>query len=136
MLIKEFLKEISPYCIVCGSYARGTQTSYSDIDFYIKRKPQEVIDAEFEELGDAEETYIQEIIAIADRYKLEWTSVIFGHIAIERQEEIPIMMEFSYLYKIPKTSEIKEIEIFGVKLNSAIDDKDCDIEDCIDYIEF
>lgn len=136
MLIENFLKEVSKYCIVCGSYARGTQTEYSDIDFYIKRRPEEIIDFEMNEFGEAEETYIKDIIEVADKYNLEWTSVILGHIAVEVQPGIPIMLEFSYHYKIPKTSPIKEVEIFGIKFESAVDDKDCCIEYCINYGEF
>lgn len=134
MLIQEFLKEISPYCIVCGSYAREEETDDSDIDFYVKSKPQDVIDRELEEnyYNPVEETYIGKIIEIAEKYNLYWTSVIINHIAVEKQENFPIMMEFSSLYKIPKDSPIKERELFGVKLLTAKDDKDCPIEDCID----
>lgn len=138
MLIQEFLKDISPYCIVCGSYARREETDKSDIDFYVKRKPEDVIDREVEEndYNPVEETYIDKIIEIAEKYNLYWSSVVINHIAIEKQEGIPIMMEFSSLYKIPKTSLIKEREIFGVKLQTAKDDKECSIEDCLDYKEF
>ena len=51
--LPEILKEISPYVIVTGSYAFGTQKSTSDIDFYVKQKSDEERDKEAEEKGKA-----------------------------------------------------------------------------------
>ena len=64
--LPEILKDISPYVIVTGSYARGAQTELSDIDFFVKERTEEERDRECEEkgidYGDTEETYIEELI--------------------------------------------------------------------------
>lgn len=130
---KEFLKEISKYVIVVGSFARGTQTIESDIDCYVKRRPQKEIDENFEQ--DIDEYYMPELIKLANKYNFIWSSVIIGHIALERFENnIPRMIELSYHYNIGKTEEIKKIEIEGIQFDAANDNKDLLFEDTIDNI--
>lgn len=39
--LQKVLGELKPYVTVVGSYAKGTNDEHSDIDLYIKRRPQE-----------------------------------------------------------------------------------------------
>lgn len=129
---KEFLKEIKPYVVVVGSYARGTQTEYSDIDFYIKRRPlKEIEDSGYE----IDEHYMPEILDIINKYNFETSSVIIGHICVERGNEVSIMTELSSHYAIPKGSEIFKINILGMEFEAAIDVKDTPYENFFDYEE-
>lgn len=129
-----FLEEISPYVIVVGSFAKGTQRPESDIDLYIKRRPEKELEERWEE--ELDEYYMPEIIDIANKYDFHFTSVIIGHIAIERTNNIPRMIELSYHYNISKNEPIKKIEIEGIKFKAAIDNKDLNFEETIDYIEY
>lgn len=135
MQFVDFLKEIQPFVITVGSYARGSENEFSDIDFYIKRKPQDIIDKLWEETDEVEEYYMKEIIDITNKYNYIWSSVIFGHIAVEVQKNVPVMVELSYHYKIPKSAPITQRYIYGVQFDCAIDDKNCRFEDSIDWVE-
>lgn len=126
---QNYLKDISPYIIVVGSFARGEETAESDIDCYIKSRPEK----EREENYDLDESYMPEILEITKRYGYEFSSCIIGHIAIEFF--VPRMIELSSLFKIPRTSIITKRVIEGVELECAIDDKDASYEECLGYID-
>lgn len=122
-----YLKEIAPYVIVVGSFARGTATDWSDIDCYIKNRPE----IERENDYDLDETYMPELIEITKKHGYEFSSCIIGHIAIEFN--VPRMVELSSLYKIPKTSPITKRIVNGVEMECAVDDKNASYEDCLGY---
>lgn len=124
---KSFLKEIAPYVVVVGSFGRGEEHSGSDIDCFLRSRPRDEVDLE---IGN--ETYMDEILDIVDRNDLEFSSVISGHIAIERQPGFPRMIEISSHYRIPEESKLFYRDVDGVKMLSAQDDKTCDIENCMD----
>ena len=63
--LKQILDELRPYVIVVGSYASGKQTATSDIDLYIKEKPEDSFDCETEE-----GTYIDKVIEIFEKYNV------------------------------------------------------------------
>lgn len=100
-LFESFLNAIAPYVIVVGSFGRNEETEDSDIDCFLRSKPPKEIDPE---TGD--DTYMPEIFAIVDSFGLAWSSVIVGHIAVERQPGIPRMVEISYHYCIPYTEPV------------------------------
>ncbi len=130
-LFESFLRAIAPYVIVVGSFGRNEETEDSDIDCYLRSKTPEEIDPE---TGD--DTYMPEIIAIVDSFGLAWSSVIIGHIAVERQSGIPKMVEISYHYHIPCTEPVFEREICGVRFLCARDDKNCPLEQCSDFLDW
>ena len=113
--LTEILKDISPYVIVTGSYARGAQTASSDIDFFVKEKTEAERDQECEEKGidysDTEETYVEDLIRYFESLGYSWSSCFLGSFAID-DTEIPL--EFSAYYSIDE--ELFEIEILGVKM--------------------
>jgi len=113
--LPEILKDISPYVIVTGSYAFGTQTAESDIDFYVKEKSDEEREKECEERGiewsETEETYIRELIDYFEKLGYAWSSCFPSSFAID---DTPIPLEFSAFYSID--NQLFEIEILGVKM--------------------
>lgn len=116
--LPEILKEISPYVIVTGSYAFGTQKSTSDIDFYVKQKSDEERDKEAEEKGiewsDTEETYVKDLISYFEDLGYTWSSCFIQSFAID-DTEIPL--EFSAFYSID--NNLFEIDILGVKMTAS-----------------
>lgn len=122
-----YLKEIAPYVIVVGSFARWTETNRSDIDCYIKNRPEIERETDYE----LNQTYMPELIEITHKYGYVFSSCIIGHIAIEL--DVPRMVELSSLYKIPRTSPITKRCIYGVKMECAVDDKEAYYEDCLGY---
>lgn len=107
----EILKEIKDKVIVTGSYAFGTQTPKSDIDFFVKPLPEELIDCESESI---EETYTQTLIRYFEERGFTWTSCLIDSFEIN---DTFIPLEFSSLYSIE--DEVFEIEILGVKMLAA-----------------
>lgn len=67
----EILQTIRDRVIVTGSYAYGTQTEYSDIDLYVKEKPEELVDCEAEYVED---TYVRELIRYFESMGYKWSS--------------------------------------------------------------
>lgn len=130
-MFEEFLREIAPYVIVVGSFARMEETEGSDIDCYLRnREPSQVNP----EIGN--DTYMQEILEIIQRYGFYSDSVLVGHIAVERQYRVPRMVEISSYYRVPLTSKIFTRELYGVKFLCAVDDKGCPIDKCYDYLDW
>ena len=130
-LFERFLRAIAPYVVVVGSFGRNEENAQSDIDCYLRSKPPAEIDLE---RGD--DTYMPEIIAIVDSFGLTWSSVIVGHIAVERQPGIPRMVEISYHYCIPYTEPVFERVIYGVRFLCAKDDKNCSLDERSDFLDW
>lgn len=116
--LSEILKDISPYVIVTGSYARGAQTIFSDIDFLVKEKTEEEREQECEEKGidysETEETYVEDLIRYFESLGYSWSSCFIGSFAID-DTEIPL--EFSAFYTID--GDLFETEICGVKMTAS-----------------
>lgn len=126
-MLKEILKEIAPYVVVCGSFARNQENEASDIDCFLRSRPVEEVDSE---IGN--DTYMPEILEIIKRYNLITESVIVGHIAIERQQGIERMIEISSHYKIPHINKLFYRNIHGVELLCGQDNKEAEYEECYD----
>ncbi len=94
---------------VTGSYADGTQTMLSDIDFYIK---EDEPDPEFDDDG-VELRNIDVIIKILEKYPINLKSSITGHIATHNiNDNLPIALEFSDLFDA-KDCKYDEVIICG-----------------------
>ena len=117
--IQEILQDIAPYVIVTGSYAEGTQTMWSDIDFYVLDKSDSERDRQAEEEGiewsDTDETYIHDLILYFEDLGYTWDSCF--PLTFDIDEVYP-RLEFSAFY-MPDLNNIFEIEIRGVKLRAA-----------------
>lgn len=109
--LKQILKTISPYVIVTGSYAYGNQTSFSDIDMYVKELPEEEIDCEADFI---EETYVRALIRFFEEIGYQWDSVFVDSFSVD---DTYIPLEFSSYYEIEE--ETFPIEIMGVKMIAA-----------------
>ena len=127
MSYSSFLKEISKYVVVVGSFGRGGENAQSDIDCFLRSRPRDEVDLE---IGN--ETFMPEILDIIQAYNLEWSSVVCGHVAVERQPGVPRMIEISSLYRIPTSSQLFYRDVDGVPMLCAQDDKNCDFECCYD----
>ena len=127
MNFSDFLREISPFVVVVGSFARHEEHEDSDIDLYLRSRPLSEVDPEI-----SNETYMPEIIEIVRRYNYVWSSVIVGHIAVERQRDVPRMVEISNHYRIPATSPVFVRNIYGIDFLCAVDNKQADFESCYD----
>jgi len=109
--LRYILESIKDKVIVTGSYAYGTQKETSDIDFYVKEVPSELVDLE---ANYVEDTYTPELIRFFEGMGYSWTSCFIDSFAID---DTYIPLEFSSLYSID--DEIFEIEILGVKMMAA-----------------
>jgi predicted nucleotidyltransferase len=106
------LKEIKDYVIVTGSYAEGTQTEESDIDFYIKPIPEDEVDLEAWRVID---TYCEKLMKIFKDRGLKVGSVF---VTTFHCDETFIPLEFSAYYNIDEKN-IFPIEILGVTMNAS-----------------
>lgn len=127
----EFLREIAPYVIVVGSFARRAETDASDIDCFLRSRPVDEVDCE---IGN--DTYMPEVLAAIQRYGFMTDSVLVGHTAVERQRDVPRMVEISSHYRIPHTEPVFTREICGIPFLCARDNKDAAFEDCYDGAEW
>lgn len=77
-VMQTLLKDIKEYVIVVGSVAEGRNNEKSDIDFYVKTKPEKEFEKELElnnySTDGIEETYIDVIIKILGNYGIDWES--------------------------------------------------------------
>lgn len=132
-LFSEFLNELAPYVVVCGSFARRTETEDSDIDCFLRSRPRQEVDLEAEENNEA---YMPEVLALIQKYGFYSDSVCVGHIAVERQHAVPRMVEVSCHYRIPHSEELFVREIYGVPMLCASDEKDAPWEECYDQSDW
>lgn len=118
--IKNILNDLKKYVAVVGSVAEGTSTEYSDIDFYVKCKSEEVIDKEIEannySLEGIEDTYIDLIIEVLAKHDIQWESLFVSYITTKN---LPIQLEFSPVFKIHDKKESK-VNIFGIEFDSYV----------------
>lgn len=96
---------------VTGSYADGTQTENSDIDFYVKEdRPYPV----------PKVTNIQKVIAVLKKHGIMWRSDFPGYIFTHLTAGngcLPTQMEFSDFYK-PREGRMKEVVISDVQFKT------------------
>lgn len=123
-----FLRQLAPYVVVCGSFARREETEASDIDCFLRSRPTQEIDPE----AMTDETYMPEVLDIIQQFGYYSSSVIVGHIAVERQEGVPRMVEVSSHYRINHKQPVFYREIAGVRLMCAVDEKETPYEECYD----
>ena len=119
MILQKVLTELKPYVIVVGSFAKGTNNSQSDIDLYIKSRPEEEMDEDLS--GELEDTYIDKVIEVFEQNDLFWDSVMIGAV---HTNSLFIQIEASYLFRIHKDEPVRIINLFGVEMESAIDNKE------------
>ena len=116
---KKFLEAVSSYVVVCGSFARGTQTASSDIDFYVGLKE-----------DDNEQSFLPEIKKICKKFGYEMDSVIVGHISVSKEETKVRQVEFSTLFRLPLSEPLFAIKVYGVEFLACRDNKEVSFEDC------
>lgn len=111
--LKTILEDIREYVIVTGSYATGKQNEYSDIDFYIKSKPEDEVDLE---ANPVEDTYC---IQLMNYFKQKGYNVGSVFIDSFHIDDTYIPLEFSHYYEIDETNTF-DIDILGVKLKASV----------------
>ena len=111
--ISDILNDIKDKVYVVGSYAYGMADNASDIDLYIKQRPEEIIDKEMEENNGwgVEEDYCKELIKYFEELGYHWDSCFVGSFMVE-DTEIPL--DCSAYFDV--CGEPYDIEIFGVKM--------------------
>ncbi|MFF5907836.1 nucleotidyltransferase domain-containing protein [Staphylococcus cohnii] len=115
---KAILEELKDYIIVVGSVAEGTATESSDIDFYVKSKSEEELDREIEmnnySMDGIEETYIDKVIGVLIKYKVDWVSEFVAYITTYG---LPVQLEFSPFFDITDKKKSK-VNIYGISFDS------------------
>lgn len=129
----EFLRELAPYVVVVGSFARNKEHDGSDIDCFLRSRPPAEVDPE---AGGNYETYMPEVLALVERYGYITDSVIVGHIDVERQPGVPRMVEISSHYHVRHDEPVSVRKIYGVPFLCAADDKGAPPEACYDNAEW
>lgn len=128
-----FLRELAPYVVVVGSFARKDEHDSSDIDCFLRSRPVDEVDPE--KSADYE-SYMPEVLALIQKYGFVSDSVIVGHIDVERQPGVPRMVEISTHYRIRHEEPVSVREIYGVPFLCAVDDKDAPPEECYDNADW
>lgn len=128
-----FLRELAPFVVVVGSFGRGEENDGSDIDCYLRSRPRAEVDPE---AAENNETYMPEVLKLVERYGYVTDSVIAGHIAVERQPEVPRMVEVSSHYHIRSSEALTVREIYGVPFLCARDDKDAPLDEMYESMEW
>lgn len=129
----DFLRELAPYVVVVGSFARCEEHDGSDIDCFLRSRPPAEVDPE---AGGDNETYMPEVLALVEKYGYITDSVIVGHIDVERQPGVPRMVEISSHYRIRHEEPVSVREIYGVPFLCAVDRKEALPEECYDSAEW
>ena len=107
--LQDILDTIKDKVIVTGSYAYGKETMFSDIDMYIKEKPEDEVDCE-----SGEDTYCRELIRYFESLGYEWDSVFPDSFSVD---DAYTPLEFSAYYDIE--DETFELEVCGVTMQAA-----------------
>lgn len=131
---KRFLKTIAPWVILCGSFARHEERESSDIDFYVRQKPQDP-----EQEPPIDSSYLPDIIKVAKDFGYDIESCVIGSITIPSTETGVRQLEFSYLYKLPTYRLPHTRNVYGVDFIAICDEKDSKApfyEDCDDKGEW
>lgn len=130
-LLTDFLASLAPYVVVVGSFGRNEESVGSDIDLFLRSRPVSEVDP-----VEGNATYMPEVLQLIQDFgfSAHCTSVIIGHIAVERTAGIPRMVEISSWYRIPATQELFVREVYGVKMLCAKDQKGVSREDCYDCL--
>ena len=123
----QFLREIAPYVVIVGSFARGDEGENSDIDCFLRSRPCDEVDPE-----GGNEDYMPEVLEIIKRYGYETESCSVGHITVKAQKNVLRMVEIATLFAIPHTNPITTRNIYGVSMLCAVDDKHCPYKHCYD----
>lgn len=118
--MQSLLNDIKEYVVVVGSVAEGTSTEKSDIDFYVKTKPEKVVEKEIElnnySTDGIEETYIDLIIEILEQYRMKWESEFVAYITTTNS---PIQLEFSPFFDI-RGKQKSKVVVYGVEMECYI----------------
>lgn len=119
-VMQTLLKDIKEYVIVVGSVAEGRNNEKSDIDFYVKTKPEKEFEKELElnnySTDGIEETYIDVIIKNLGNYGIDWESEFVAYITTINA---PIQLEFPPFFRINGKKKSKVV-ICDVELESYI----------------
>lgn len=92
---------------VTGSFADGTQTESSDIDFYVK-----------EDKPDATERNMSKVYGILKDFGLNLDSSMTGYLYTHKSDnDIPIELEFSDLFN-HRPNRLKTVTIEGVEFKT------------------
>lgn len=121
--MKKLLNDLKPYVIVVGSFAKGTNKANSDIDLYVKRRPQKELDEDW--YNEIQEHYIDKVIEVFESNGLGWDSLFVGYV---HTNDLSVQVEASSLFRIHKDEELKIIDVFGVEMLSAIDNEELDYD--------
>ena len=122
-----FLERIAPFVVLCGSYAREEETENSDLDFFVRQKPQDPYND-----PPVDTSYLPDIVQIATELGYKIDSCVVGSITISAEETKVIQLEFSYLYKLPVVNPLGIRNILGTDFITCEDDKNADFEDCFE----
>lgn len=128
----DFLRELAPYVVVVGSFARGQENDASDIDCYLRTRPPAEVDPE----TSGDETYMPEVLELIERYGYVTDSVIVGHIAVERQAGVPRMVEVSSHYRIRHDEPVSVREIYGIPFLCAVDNKNAPLDELYETLDW
>lgn len=111
--LKAILEDIKDFVIVTGSYATGKQNEYSDIDFYIKSKPEDEVDLE---ANPVEDTYCLQLMNYFKQKGYNVGSVFIDSFHID---DTYIPLEFSHYYEIDE-NKLFNIKILDVNLKASV----------------
>ena len=121
----EFLKAVAPYVVLCGSYAREEHTPLSDLDFYVRQKPQDP-----DEEPPVDTSYLPDIIQIVREFGYDFDSCVIGSITLSSMTTSASQVEFSSLYRLPISSPIGVRVVHGILFLTCEDDKTAHFSDC------
>lgn len=125
-----FLQAIAPYVVLCGSFARGEENENSDLDFFVRQKPQ---DPEEEPQNDT--SYLPELIRIIKCFGYEIDSCVIGSVTIPASSTGVRQLEFSYLYRLPTANSITVREVDTAVFLTCVDDKNAEYDNCYDTLD-
>jgi predicted nucleotidyltransferase len=111
--MKQLLEDLRATKVVrvTGSYADGTQSPDSDIDFYVKP-------------DDPEAPYasrnMKRVTEVLEWYGVAWESTITGYIFThESENQLPIQLEFSDLFD-PREGKLPSVTVYGVEFGTYL----------------